>query len=363
VQRHHRTPTGTARQQSRTRLAVALVSTALLLAACSSGAGGGTTTVGATPDATADRAGAPEPVVPSTWPLTGVASDELVNRPALAVKIENSREARPQTGLEAADVVWEEVVEGGVTRYIAVYHSQQPEVVGPIRSVRPMDAHIVAPLVGLMVFSGGQPPFVDAVAASGLQVVSNDRGDAGFARSSDRRAPHNVYGTLAEFTAQADAEHLNSPAEQFAFASDVESASTAAGTPAANLSLRMSGYSSPSWAWDEASGRYLRSEGTTPAVSVTGEQLGATSVVVLSVDIFNTEFVDPAGTPVPETQVIGTGEALVVSGGKSVPATWSKESSSAPTTLTGADGQPVRLAPGNTWVELVPSDGGSFSVS
>lgn len=361
MQRHHRTPTGTARRQGRARLAVALVSTALLLAGCS-GDGDATVTTGATPDATSDRGAAPDPALPTTWPLTGVESAELANRPAIAVKIENSREARPQTGLEAADVVWEEVVEGGVTRYIAVYHSQQPEVVGPIRSVRPMDANIIAPLHGLMVFSGGQPPFVDAVATSGLQIVSNDRGDAGFSRSSDRRAPHNVYGALAEFAGQADPTHLDSPAEQFEFAADPASASTAAGTPAGALAITMSGYSSPSWAWDAASGRYLRSEGTTPAVSVTGDQLGATNVVVLSVPVVDTAFLDPAGTPVPETQVIGSGEALVVSGGQSVPATWSKEGTGTPVVLTGADGQPVQLAPGNTWVELVPSSGGAFSI-
>jgi len=361
VQRPTRTPIATLRRDRRTTLAAALVSTALLLAGCS-GSGGATATAGVTPDATADRSAAPDPALPTTWPLTGVASEEIANRPALAVKIENSREARPQTGLENADVVWEEVVEGGVTRYIAVYHSQQPEVVGPIRSVRPMDAHIIAPLHGLMVFSGGQPPFVDAVAGSGLQVVSNDRGDAGFSRSTDRRAPHNVYGALAEFAGQADADHLDSPAQQFLFAEDATTASTAAGTPASVLGIRMSGYSTPSWAFDAASGRYLRSEGTTPAVSVTGEQLAATNVVVLSVPVVDTEFRDPAGTPVPETQVIGTGEALVVSGGMSVPATWSKESTLAPVTLTGADGEPVSLAPGNTWVELVPSNGGEYTV-
>lgn len=362
MQRTPRTSTDAVLRSRRLRLSAVLVSTALLLAGCSSGADGGTATEGVTPGATADRAGAPDPVVPTTWPLTGVASDALPNRPALAVKIENSREARPQTGLEAADVVWEEVVEGGVTRYIAVYHSQQPEIVGPIRSVRPMDAHIVAPLKGLMVFSGGQPPFVASVSEVGLQIVSHDRGDAGFYRSSDRRAPHNVYGRLADFAAQADAEHASSPGEQFQFAADAAGASTAAGTPAASLSVKMSGYSSPSWAWDAASSRYLRSEGTTPAVSVTGEQLAATSVVVLSVELFNTPYVDPAGTPVPETQMIGSGQALVLSGGQSVPATWTKTSSDVPVSLTGADGAPITLAPGNLWVELVPSKGGSYSV-
>ena len=89
------------------------------------------------------------------WPLTGVAVEAPPQRPALAVKVENSVAARPQSGLNAADVVWEEVVEGGITRFVAVYHSNLPPDIGPIRSVRPMDAAIAGPLHGLFAFSGG----------------------------------------------------------------------------------------------------------------------------------------------------------------------------------------------------------------
>jgi len=107
-------------------------------------------------------------MAPNAWPLTGIPSDLVATRPALAVKIENSVDARPQTGLNAADLLWEQVVEGGITRFVAVYHSTLPEDIGPVRSVRPMDPAIAAPLHGLLAFSGGQQQYVDAVSAAGL---------------------------------------------------------------------------------------------------------------------------------------------------------------------------------------------------
>src|SRR3954468_17013769 len=144
------------------------------------------------------------PPPPVVWPLTGVVSGAAPARPAVAVKIENSLDARPQTGLNSADMVWEEVVEGGITRYVAVFQSVVPGEIGPVRSVRPMDPAIAAPLHGLFAFSGGQQQYVDAVAAAGLQVLSMDAGSGGFYRSNARRAPHNVYATPQTLLDQAD---------------------------------------------------------------------------------------------------------------------------------------------------------------
>ena len=347
-------------------IASAVLSASLVLAGCSSPASAPavTPTAEVTADATAEKSAAPEPVLPATWALTGMPASEPVNRPAVAIKVENSREARPQTGLEYADVVWEEIVEGGITRYIAVYHSQIPEAVGPIRSVRPMDSNIIAPLGGLMVFSGGQPPFVQSVRDVGLQAISEDGNGLGFYRTKDRKAPHNVFGTPATFLEQADATHQDSPQGEFLFAADAAQATAAvSGAPTSSIDVVMSGSSRPTWAWDAASETFLRSEGTTPAVSSTGAQLAAKNVVVLKVSLFNTQYSDPAGNPVPETQVVGTGEAVVATGGKSIAATWTKIDAAAPFSLTAADGTLITLAPGNTWVELVPTSSGSVTTS
>ena len=305
----------------------------------------------------------PPPPVP--WPLTGVASEDEadLDRPALAIKIENSVEARPQTGLNAADLVWEEVVEGGITRFVAVYHSQLPAEVGPVRSVRPMDAAIAAPLKGLFAFSGGQPDFVDAISAAGLQVLSSDAGADGFSRVSTRSAPHNVYADTQALVRLADAEHGAAPTEQFDIASAGEEATAvASGAPASAVRVTLSNSSSPRWTWSGSDGAWLRAEGSTPAVEADGSRLQATNVVVLRVDVVDTDYIDPAGNPVPETVMVGEGDALVASGGHTLEVRWSKASEDAPVILSSPSGGPVRLDPGSTWIELAPTDAGPVSV-
>jgi len=304
----------------------------------------------------------PPPPPPVVWPLTGVPVAAVPVRPAVAVKIENSIDARPQTGLNSADMVWEEVVEGGITRYLAVFDSKLPPVIGPVRSVRPMDPSIAAPLHGLFAFSGGQPPFPQQAAASGLQVLSMDNGAAGFYRTRARRAPHNVYADLQTFLRQANAAHKAPPPPQFVFAGPGEQPSAlVSGLPAPTLHLTLSGLSHPVWTWAPSLGAWGRSEGNGPALGSDGHQLRATNVVVLRVDVVNTGYRDPANNPVPETKLIGNGQAVIASGGKIVHATWAKGSVGAVLTLRGSDGAPIRLAPGSTWVELVPNRGGSVS--
>ena len=296
------------------------------------------------------------------WPLTGVPADAVADRPALAVKIENAVDARPQTGLAAADVVWEQIVEGGITRFVAVYHSDLPPEIGPVRSIRPMDPAIAAPLGGLLAFSGGVPTYVTAAQDAGLQALSQDSGADGFHRTTTRVAPHNVYAVPQTLVDQADAAHRASPGAQFDHSAAGERpTAVAAGRPTTTLELTLSGVSHPRWTWKAADGRWLRSEGSTPAVEADGRRIGATNVVVLRVDVVATEARDPVGNPVPETILTGTGRALVASGGHTVEATWSKPGTGDRVRLTGADGEPVTLAPGTTWVELVPNDGGAVA--
>jgi hypothetical protein len=136
-----------------------------------------------------------------------------------------------------------------------------------------------------------------------------------------------------------------------------------AGTPAGVLELKLSGMSRPRWTYDPASWLWVRAEGSKPAVEADGTPLRAKNVVVLRVVVdYDTGFGDPAGNPVPETVMVGSGEALVATGGRTVAATWTKQSEAAPVVLTGADGRPVTLAPGRTWIELVPISTGSVTV-
>jgi len=341
-----------------------------LTAACSSGSTPPQQTptpVVVGPTIEPDKQPVPTPSVEATWPLTGVpvggATADETGRPAIAVKVENTSAARPQTGLEQADVVWETIVEFQVSRFIAVFHSQVPESVGPIRSVRPMDPAILAPLRGLLAFSGGQPGIVKAVQDSGLQMLSNDAGVKGMSRSKARPAPHNVYGDMATFWSLAGADRT-APGEQFLFAHSADaSAAVAGGTAASTLAFRLSGASSPSWTWDAGSGTWLRSEAGKPATVASGSRISAVNVVSIVAEHPNTKFKAQGGTLVPTYKLKHSGEATIATGGRTIAATWKKDEQDDPMRLYLADGSEALLAPGNTWVELVPKETGSLTVS
>ncbi|WP_369139066.1 DUF3048 domain-containing protein [Modestobacter versicolor] len=345
----------------RRRLAAALLVGVALSGAA--GCGADVVPAASAAPATSSTPPPPPPPPPVLWPLTGLESGPQLPHPALAVKIENSPDARPQTGLNSADVVWEQVVEGGISRFVAVYHSVLPAEVGPVRSVRPMDPAIAAPMHGLFAFSGGQPGYVGAVGDAGMQVLSFDAGNDGFYRIDSRDAPHNVYAAPLTLIAQADAAHQADPVAQFDLAPTIAEASAVTGGALANvLDLKLSPSARPNWTWDPVGLTWVRAEGTTPAVEADGSPLRAANVVVVRVDVVATSAVDPAGNPVPETVLEGRGEALVATGGATLPVTWVKNSATDRLVLLGADGNPVRLAPGNTWVELVPNGGGAVTV-
>jgi hypothetical protein len=344
------------------RAAAVAVGGALALAACGSPAARtpAPETVTVSPTVDVLKGAAPVPAVPPTWPLTGLPGEPAA-RPALAVKIENTAVARPQSGLEQADVVWETIVEFDVSRLVAVFHSQVPDEVGPIRSVRPMDTSVTAPLHGLLAFSGGQAGILDLVAASGVQELSHDAGVEGMYRVGGRKAPHNVYGSPETFWGLADAEHRAAPAEQFEIARSLDrAAAVVAGAPASSLAFRLSPASSPTWSWDGTS--WLRSEGAAASVAASGARLAATNVVAITAVHRPTEFGAQGGAAVPTYDLVGSGDAVVATGGRTVAARWQKDAEDAPMRLLLADGMPARLAPGTTWVELVPAGSGSLTV-
>jgi hypothetical protein len=292
-------------------------------------------------------------------PLTGlpVAADSpVLSRPAIFVKIENAAAARPQSGLDKADVVYEAVAEGGITRFAAIFQSEDPGRVGPVRSVRPQDADLAGPLHGLAAFSGGLSAFVQPL-DSVAQDLSADRiGERPpYIRIADRRAPHNLYLDVAGLWPKANSDHQDPPAPLFSYGS-----MPAAATTAAAVTVRMSPSVTVTWTWD---GTVWRRSQNGSAFTVTGSgRIGPRNVLVQSVDITSTRFVDPAGTPVPASDLIGSGPALLFRDGRELSGTWNKPDRSTATSFTDVDGNTMRLHPGQTWVELAPS-GTTISVS
>ncbi|MFP7835217.1 DUF3048 domain-containing protein [Marisediminicola sp. LYQ134] len=270
---------------------------------------------------------------------------------SLSAKIDNHPDARPQVGLDTADVVFEELVEGGMTRYVGVWHSDMPEVLGPVRSIRPMDPDIVSPFGGIIAYSGGQERFVALMQQTGVHNAIHGQPDTAstFYRTDDKRAPHNVLVKAREVAS----EHtdLAPPAQQFAFARDAASATaTRHGEPTASLSYAFSPQVSGSWTWDAAAETFARAQSGAPDVDAAGDQLEATNVVVLRVAV-------TIDQDIPKTELVGSGEAWVSSGGATVHGTWSKPDATSPVRLVDDHGAVVRLAPGTTWFELVPTEG------
>lgn len=296
----------------------------------------------------------PTPEEPVFAPLTGLEVPEALEHPALSAKIDNNPLARPQFGLERADVVFEELVEGGTTRYAATWHSDIPEEIGPVRSVRPMDPAIVGPYGGIIAYSGGH--FIEQMQATGVTNVIHDSGqyDDVFHRMPDRIAPHNLLLSAEEVVDRFS--DLDAPDELWAFAGEAsDSTAQSGGSEASLIDLVYSPGESRSWECTDDT--WTRSQNGQPDLDSNGDQLSATNVIALSVEV---QYVRG---DVPETLLVGyEGAGFVSSGCSSVPVTWSQESVNDPLVLVTEDGDEIELAPGNTWIQLVPVTG-STSVS
>lgn len=322
---------------------------ALALAGCASDDG-------ATEDDVVTTGGAesPEAIVDDATvaALTGETIEAgSLSRPALSGKIDNHPSARPQVGLDEADIVFEELVEGGLTRYIAVWHSSLPAEIGPVRSVRPMDPEIVSPFGGIFAYSGGQVRFIQMMQEAPVYNAIHGQPDTEetFYRTSAKVAPHNVLVKAPELVDQ----HLDLPApeRQFAYAPSVEeSTAVVAGSPVTSMNPRFSGFSSPSWEWDGTQGRFLRFQTNGAADSASsGNQIFATNVIVLQVGIDVVE-------DIPTTRLVNQGRGWIATGGSIVEINWFKATPESPIILTTDDGEEVLLGAGNTWLQLIPND-------
>jgi hypothetical protein len=245
-------------------------------------------------------------------------------------------------------VVYEAVAEGGITRFAAIYQSVDPGDVGPVRSVRPQDPDIAAPLHGIAAFSGGVAPIVNDLSTV-AQNLSADTSTAASAyhRSSERSAPHNLYATASKLWALAELPFDSPPKPLFNYG-----ALPAGASPASSADVPLSGVANVRWTWD---GKAWRRSQNGTAFTVTGTgRIGPVNVILQYVHIVSAGYQDVAGTPVPSTVVIGSGKAQLLRDGKAISGTWSKPSRQDVTQFTTPDGQPLALRPGQTWVELVP---------
>ena len=296
---------------------------------------------------------------PPTAPLTGVSGDfhGRIDRPALFVKIDNVERARPHHGIHLADIVIEEPVEGNLTRLAAVFHSTDAATVGPIRSVRTTDLELV-PLFGRPLFaaSGGNAGVLPQLQAANVVDVSHHVSGEGFYRDGGRPAPHNLFSSTPALFGKAP-ELPAPPAPLFAYLSPGE-ALPANAFPVGGIALQFGGPEVSRFTWDPATYTWPRSQRGTPHVMATGEQLSPANVVVLEIDYDRS---NQLGRSVPHGIVTGGGRATVLTQGNAIQGSWTRPTLADPLSLVADTGEPIKLTPGQTFIEL-PSVGGAYFV-
>ncbi|MEH3033582.1 MAG: DUF3048 domain-containing protein [Aeromicrobium erythreum] len=333
------------------RLLVPALTLALVAAGCSSSDD--------KPDPKASRAAAQKIVEVS--PLTGrPMPNGRPDNPVFIVKIENTEGGAPQYGLDQADLVVEELVEGGLTRLAAFFYSTLPSKVGHVRSMRATDIGIAAPVDGQIVASGGASGTIRKVKKAGIRVWSEDEGAPGFSSDPLKVRPYNRLIDLKRLDRSAKVTTIPGPylpwVSPDAKKSAAPSASASASTPAPRKVSRATVRFSPSTqtSWKLSGGAWRRTNGHA------AKEYPADTLVVMFCDVGDAGYTDPAGNPVPETKVVGSGRAVVMHGGEAVEATWRKASKKAEIVFTDKAGKPLELDPGRVWIELVPKGQGSL---
>lgn len=308
------------------------------------------------PRADAERT-VPRPPLPARWPYTGLdaPSESAISRRPLSVKIENSPQARPQIGINSADVVYETITEGGITRFNCIFHSKLPATVGPVRSARLSDLWVVPQYDALFFFSGASSSVNARVRSAGLPDLSEDAGvSRPYWRSRERSAPHNLMLDTAKARTEAKSRGMATVARLEPLAFDRRSLEP---TPAiGRIDIPFSPASSVTWVYDVESGTYLRSNnGREHRDAETGQQVRADNVVVMWVR-YRPVSRDKVGSTTYDIELGGRGRVSIFRDGTRLDGEW-RAGSDAPPTFRAKDGTPLRLAAGRTWFEVIPLDG------
>ncbi|GAB2586804.1 DUF3048 domain-containing protein [Streptomyces capparidis] len=313
-------------------LIVALVLVLVVLPGDGDGDRGGTTT-------------SPEPSPTATRqvsPFTGLPGPP---GPVLAVKIDNVGPARPQTGIDSADIVYAEQVEAGQSRLLAVFSSRLPDTVGPVRSARESDLELLRQFDRpALAYSGAQSRLMPLLRSAPLyRLTPGDVPAEVFFRGNDRQAPHNLYVRPERALAAApDASTARDIGFRFGSAPP-------GGRQVVEETVRYPG-ASFAFTWSQEQRRWLVGMDGEPAVTTDGRRLSAVTVVVQHVTVRPSQFQDRWGSVSPFTETVGSGTALVLRDGKAYDARWSRESAAHGTTFTTPGGDPLRFPPGQVWV-------------
>lgn len=317
----------------------ATTTVALLTASVTAALAAGCTGSGSPADDGRGQARTPAPSQSPAEPASRAGS-------VLAVKIDNVRAARPQTGLNSADVVYAEQVEGGLSRLMAVYATQLPEAVGPVRSARESDLELLRQFERpTFAFSGAHSKLLPLIDKAPLDVQTPGEVADAYFRDSDKASPHNLYLRPNKLLSSAPGEDALTTGFRYGAAPEGGQRETSRTVryPAARFTF----------AWSADQGRWLVSQDGTPTVTTDGKRVGPATVVVQHVKVRESTFRDFLGSNTPYTETVGSGRAEVLRGGRAYDARWEREKATDGTEFTTNDGAPVNFARGQVWVVYV----------
>lgn len=328
---------------------------ALVLAGCTAAAGN-SALPSSTTTSTSDPPTTTTTTAPAPCPLTGSAvpgGGSVPQRPALGVKVDNYPDARPQTGLDKADIVFEEPVEGFITRFVAVFQCQEAPSVGPVRSARNIDIGILGQFgAPIEAHVGGIDPVIANIDASPIQDFSLGSHASAITNPPGRVAPYDTYTSTSAIWGAYPSD-TTVPGPIFSY-----SAAPLPGSSASSVSIPFSQYSQVVWRYNKQIGAYQRFYNSTADVLADGVQNTAANVVVQMVQVsFGPWLENDLGGLEVQANLYNSasGPAMIFRGGTEISGNWQRSSLGQATQFTTSSGQPIALQPGPTWVELVPS--------
>lgn len=288
---------------------------------------------------------------PFTTLFTGESIEvEITNRP-VAVMVENQYHARPQTGLDQADLIYEILAEGDITRFVAIYQSKEPEIIGPVRSIRPYYIELGEALDALIIHAGWSPAAQNILTREkNLAYINEVKGGdhVYFWRSKDRKAPHNVYTSMENIRKGAADKQYREEWENRGL-SFYEADETIPGDDVQQLNIRYIGKYVVTYEYDEDEGAFWRSmEGEPHVDKETEEQLKAANIIIGRT---SHQVLDNVGRRA--VNVHGPGEGYLVQKGKVREITWELKDGLVRAYIDGVE---QKLVPGHTWIQLVPNN-------
>jgi len=298
----------------------------------------------------------PEPVhYYSTLTGAEVANETVTTQPVTGIMIENSPDARPQSGLKNSGVVFEAIAEGGITRFLALYQEQKPQLIGPVRSVRLYYVNWVAAFNASVAHIGGSAAALKEVRNGNYRDIDQFFNAKYYWRATDRYAPHNVYTSFEKLDALNQAKGYTTSS----FTGFSRKDSTAATAPTAtSIDVKISGpLFNSHYDYDATTNTYNRSQAGAAHIDREDGQISPRVVIIMKVN--ETTVLEDGYRQ--NIQAIGSGTAYIFQDGTVQQVTWRKPSATQQITFTDDAGADVALARGQTWITAVPNGSGGVT--